>query len=199
MDELNIHIIQPDEVKTYFRYIERDFAKNEYPPYPQLLKQVKTGVQKGMAIHHDGREVAYTFCATGNAGEYVLDTLLAVLPDYRGKGIGTGTLKLVRRRYADKKAIIVEVEAPENAKSQADCETCKRRMMFYSRFGFYEVPNIQYSIWNLPMHLMALPITAGKEVINAEIKTAMTEIYETILGKRLLYKMQLQIVPSFAD
>lgn len=42
-----IRSMKVDELKEYFQYIKRDFAKDEYPPYHVLSYQLKEGIQQG--------------------------------------------------------------------------------------------------------------------------------------------------------
>lgn len=90
---------------------------------------------------------------------YVLISLLAVFHEYRGQGIGSESMKELRVMYENKQAIIVEVERPDFSQTPEECDSRKRRIEFYEKAGFYLIPNIDYSIWDVPMHLMAMPLT----------------------------------------
>jgi len=95
--------------------------------------------------------------------------------------------------YIDKQALVVEVERPDQAKTQEEFNSRRRRIEFYEKAGFYLIEGVDYSIWDIPMHLMALPLVASKETINQEIRTSMRELYLDLMGEELIHKMQFPI------
>jgi GNAT superfamily N-acetyltransferase len=177
-----------------YDHIEKDFAEGEYPPYDVLYKHLEDGVQKGLILFDGNRKAAYSICAEGKTN-YVLVSLLAVYPEYRGRGIGTKFLEELKGLYAEKRGIIVEVEKPEAATNPEEKRIRMKRIEFYKKAGFYLISAIDYSIWDIPMHLMALPCKASKEEINESLGKTIYDIYLTLMGKRFINKMQFKRKP----
>lgn len=59
-------------------------------------------------------EVAYALVLTKNLYGYVLLKYMAVLPWYRGKGVGIAAMRLINKRYADRQGIIAELTSFED-------------------------------------------------------------------------------------
>jgi len=178
------------ELKEYYHYIKRDFKKGEYPPFEVLSQQLDQGIQQGMVFTEGGDDLAYAIVSGENANGYVLVSLLAVLPERRGEGIGSRFLEELKERYNKKKqGIIVEVECLDRSLGEKEYELQRQRIKFYEKLGFNLVPGINYSIWDIPMHLMVLPILASQKTINGEIEQVMTDIYNKLLSPRFSHKM----------
>lgn len=95
--------------------------------------------------------------------------------------------------------IIVEVERPENSISDNERALCEKRIKFYRNAGFYLVHNIDYSIWDVPMHLMVLPLEAAPSTINEMIGQIIHDIYLELMGKRYIHKLKFSSVAVIHD
>lgn len=177
------------ELKEFYVRIQHDFASGEYSPYDILLNQVESGMQEGIVFCEGTQDLAYAICTVDNINGYVLISLLAVYPEHRGNGVGSAFLQTLANKYEHKQAIIVEVERPSLSKT-GDEQVCRqRRIDFYIKAGYYLIPEVDYTIWDVPMHLMALPIIGSKKIINLDISRIMYQIYYPLLGKQFIDKM----------
>lgn len=154
--EYRLKSIELSEYGAVYKRITEDFAPGEYPPYIVLRNQLKKGVQKGVYLLHREKPVAYSICAEGDRYNYVLISLFAVYKENRGKRYGSKFLQEIIKYYTSRDGIIVEVEKPENAVTPQEKAIRERRIQFYEKAGFHLLPGIDYSIWDVPMHLMAL-------------------------------------------
>ncbi len=195
----HIRHISLQEVSDLYINIENDFAPGEYPPYDVLYKQLEKGIQEGLILVSEEKDVAYSVCTGDSANSFVLLSLLAVYKDYRGKGFGTEFLKIFKKRYSSERCIIVEVEKPEDALEQKERNIRENRIKFYEKAGFRLLPDIEYAIWDVPMYLMILPM-GNKQIdetsissVNKEVEKAMRDIYLKLLGEKFFHKMELQI------
>lgn len=179
-----------DELKIFYKHIKRDFSRGEYAPYSVLHRQLQENIQEGLVFCEGKEDIAYSICAADNADGYVLISLFAVFDEYRGRGIGSAFIKALCTMYNQKQAILLEVERPELSQSQEEYDTRKRRIGFYEKAGFYLVPEVDYTIWGVPMHLMALPLVASKDIINQKIGEVMHQIYLKLMGEQLIHKMR---------
>ncbi len=88
----------------------------EYPPYEILSRQFREGLQEGLVLRWEKQGIAYAICAAST--EWVLLSLMAVFPEFRGRGVGSAFLLALHSKYICKRAIIGEVERPELAWKQ---------------------------------------------------------------------------------
>lgn len=183
----------PDELPVFFRLIEQDFPAGEYAPFEVLDAQMRNGSQEGLVLSADENDIAYAVNAVAENG-FVLISLMAVSKELWGKGVGSAFIGMMKERYHGKKGIILEVERPDLAETPEKKDLMVRRILFYERLGFHIVPGIEYSIWDVPMHLMALPLTESTASIDAKIEEIITGIYLGLMGKRLIEKLSIRRV-----
>ena len=189
MGNRGLRAMKPADLKTYYQYIKKDFPRGEYPPYEILLQQFCDGRQQGFILHDQGRELAYAICA-GN-GDYVLISLLAVLPEWRGQGIGSELLKSLQGHYEDRSGLIAEVERPELAGNQEEQQIRQSRLGFYCQAGFHLIAGIDYTIWGIPMHLMACPLQKDIRVISGRIESIMYQMYFNLAGPQYIHNLSI--------
>jgi GNAT superfamily N-acetyltransferase len=191
MSKYHIRHMELNELKAFYERIVRDFAQGEYSPYAIIYQHLQNGLQKALIFCEGEQDLAYSVCTDNHDNSYVLISLFAVFKQYRGQGIGSAFIKRLRLMYKDKQALIVEVERPDEAKTQEEGNSRKRRIEFYKKAGFYLIERVDYSIWDIPMHLMALPLVAPKETINQEIGRSMRGLYLELMGEELIHKLQI--------
>lgn len=192
MSEHFIRRMDVAEFKDFYKRIEKDFSPDEHAPYEVLHQQIQEGIQEALVFGEGERDLAYSICADNHDNGYVLISLLAVFQECRGQGIGSAFMKALRTMYEHKQAILLEVEQPELSQTLEESDTRGRRIKFYEKSGYYLIPKVEYSIRNIPMHLMVLPLKVSKETINEQIGQIIYQIYFKLLGERYLYKMQFQ-------
>ncbi|HWQ40446.1 MAG TPA: GNAT family N-acetyltransferase [Desulfosporosinus sp.] len=191
MSKYFIRHMELNELKAFYERIVRDFAQGEYSPYAVIYQHLQNGSQKALIFCEGEQDLAYSVCTDNHDNSYVLISLLAVFTQYRGQGIGSAFIKRLHLMYKDKQALIVEVERPDEAKTQGEGNSRRRRIKFYEKAGFNLIEGVDYSIWGIPMHLMALPLVAPMETINQEIRRSMRELYLDLMGEELIHKMQI--------
>lgn len=191
MSKYYIRHMELNELKAFYERIVRDFAQGEYSPYAVIYQHLQNGLQKALIFCEGEQDLAYSVCTDNHNNSYVLISLLAVFTQYRGQGIGSAFIKRLRLMYKDKQALIVEVERPDEAKTQEEGNSRRRRIKFYEKAGFNLIEGVDYSIWGIPMHLMALSLVAPQETINQEIRRSMRELYLDLMGEELIHKMQI--------
>lgn len=190
MPEYTIRTMAASELRYFYNRITQDFPVGEYPPYEILSRQLSEGLQDGLVFCRGAQDLAYAICAAST--DYVLLSLFAVLPEHRGQGIGSDFLQALQSKYAHKQAMIGEVERPELAANAAETKLRNQRIEFYEKAGYYLIPAIDYTIWAVPMLLMALPLTAPKKTIDANIRAIMYEIYLQLMGQQFMHKLSFK-------
>jgi GNAT superfamily N-acetyltransferase len=189
-----IRKMELSELESFFKHIERDFPPGEYSPYDIVYRQLENENQEALVFSDGEHDLAYAVCAVNHDNNYVLISLFAVFEKYRTRGIGSAFILALKRKYEDMQGLIAEVERPELSNTHKAFDICTRRISFYERAGFYLIKGIDYSIWDVPMHLLALPLKADKETIDHEIGQIMHQIYLLLMGDRFINKMQFRTV-----
>ena len=130
--EIQLKLQTPEEGKLFFqRDMQRDFPEDEIKPWFVIEELLRQGVYELLGAWCDDVQVGYAWMFVP-AGESILVDYLAVLPEYRGTGVGTAVLQALRQRYNDK-LIILESEFPDEA---PEPDVARRRLGFYHRAGF---------------------------------------------------------------
>ena len=189
MTEYSVRKIEINELKAIFKRIKEDFSPDEYAPYDVLKYQIQRGIQEGLILQRAGRDVAYAICAGGHENGYVLISLLAVYREVRKNGVGTAFIEEIKAKYRNKKGLIVEIEKPEEGEDDGERRIRLKRKEFYERAGFYQIPDIDYSIWDVPMHLMVFSRQVPAADINRHIGRIMHDIYLQLMGERYIHKL----------
>jgi len=189
MNDYTIRTMDVSELRQIYKHIRQDFPVGEYPPYEILSQQFREHLQQGLILCSGEQDLAYAICAAST--DYVLLSLIAVFPEFRGQGAGSAFLQALHSIYAYKQAIIGEVERPDLASNSIEMKQRSQRIRFYKKAGFYLIPEVDYTIWDVPMDLMALPIISSPEDINDDIQLIMYQIYLKLMGKQFMHKMSL--------
>lgn len=188
----NIKKMHLSDLKGIYDRILQDFADGEYPPYDMMYHQISEGIQNGYIFLTENVQAAYAVCTGGGENGFALISLFAVFEEMRGMGIGSAFIEKLKQIYSDCGGIIVEVEKPEFAQTSQDKAVRESRIRFYEKAGFKIVPDIEYMIWGIPMHLMTLPLKVSDDVINNEIGQIIYDIYLKLMGSRYIHQMKIK-------
>ena len=192
MPEYFIRPMEVDELDGFYKRIDGDFPPTEHASRPVFYQQILGDLQQGLVFGDEAGDLAYSVCAANHANGYVLISFFAVFSEFRGQGIGSAFLKALSAMYAHKQALIVEVERPELAKTAKDLDLRRRRINFYKKAGFRLIKGIDYSVWDVRMHLMALPLNSSFENIEKHIEIIMYQIYLKTAGESAIHKVRFQ-------
>lgn len=169
--------------------LARDFPiPAERPPLATFRRYLKTGAAEAFDVLQEGKSAAYAVCTWGEGS--VLCSFLAVEPECRAMGVGSAVLNRLCAFYEGADALIVEVEQPELAESADDRLQREKRIAFYERAGFSLAQGIEYTIWGIPMHLMARPLRPGFEAEKA-LPAEMRSVYQKLFPPKLMHKMEI--------
>lgn len=175
--------------KLYQNYMEEDFPEDERPSYNHYLKLIENRESVAYVYEEGSKEKAYIICI--EKGDYVLITHLAVLKECRGQGIGTKLLKEIEDYYKDKKAVILEAEAEEQAKDEKSLETIKRRQKFYTKCGFTPYPNLDYELTEVK-YLIFVYSNLEKKIEAEKLIEIIKDLYKGVLKDEKSLTMKLK-------
>ena len=104
---LNLRKCGHKDLERYYSLLEMDFAKEEIISKLSLHRALLNGSAELLVVYDEesNLEVAYALVLTKNLYGYVLLKYMAVLPWYRGKGVGIAAMRLINKRYADRQGI----------------------------------------------------------------------------------------------
>lgn len=159
---LNIRKGGHKDLEHYFTLIEMDFDSEEIIPRIAIHKGIMNGsIEMLVAYDEDsGMDAGYALVLTKSLYGYVLLKYMAVMPWYRGQGLGVQIMRLINRRYAEKQGIIAELTEFEDP----DPDRLKKLRRFFARFGYEEIVS-DYSISGVKANLLVKPIKGKTDII----------------------------------
>lgn len=182
--------ISPEDLEKIYPHIPEDFALGEYAPKGFMVQMLRAGLMEGFLFFQDGAACGYAFCQFGFQRRVVLLSLLAVFPEYRGRGLGGEILRLLGEQYRDWNGIYAEVEKPEYAEDAEEKKLRRHRIGFYERAGFVRGQvETNYSIWDVPYTIMILPLKQDAGLLDRDTQTAFHDIYDKVLGQENQHRM----------
>ena len=166
-----------------YKYMEADFPKNEIPDYQRYLNLTKENIHNVYVYKEDEQVVAYFI--TIEKEEKVLITHLAVIKDYRGKGVGKRLLEEIKNFLGNKKMLMVEVETEKNAKNEQELTIIEKRIRYYLNAGFKKCEGLEYTLFNMDYYILIYS-TFINEISAKELKQTIESIYEGLFPKKNL-------------
>lgn len=168
-----------------YERMKRDFPANERPPKAALVRQLRPGRLKAFQLDTDRCEGAAYALLAGKEG--ILITHLAVEPALRNKGYGTLLMNELKDTFkAQSDFLIVEVELPEKARDEAERKLREKRIAFYERIGFIGYEKLSYSIFGVPMRVMAWSVNGKPLPSVTEIEDMVKSAYRLFLPALLM-------------
>ncbi|MEH2944009.1 hypothetical protein VSQ32_14355 [Lachnospiraceae bacterium KK002] len=147
-------------------YLEA-FPAPERKPFPLLLAKSREGLVELLAV--EGEDDRFLGLAvTVLHKDMVLLDYFAIVPGMRGQNAGSKALRLLKKRYPDRK-LILEIEDPEEESDNR--EERMRRKAFYIRNNMVIMP-CSLELFGIKMLLL----TSGDRITFGEYR----EIYEAV-------------------
>ncbi len=138
--------------RFYAAHLKRDFPPSELKPWAMMSAAARVGQYDLLAALDHGVMVGYAWQFRPDTGAILID-YLAVLPQYRGQGVGTRLLAALRQYYGETgRGVLLESEYPPEA---PDLEEAKRRLAFYARAGL-EDTGVQTRLFGVRFQILAL-------------------------------------------
>lgn len=138
--------------------------------YLRLLREKRDGLWPDhnlLAVQREGVFVGLAHYVVVAEQDLVWLWMFAVTPEARNQGVGAAIYgEIVRRLPAGTVAVLIEVERPDLAHTEAERELAERRIAFYRRQGARLLEGVHYvqSVGlhqpPLPMHVMLHPLQA---------------------------------------
>ena len=88
--------------EIYEKYMSQDFKENEIPELDDFIKLIEEEKSKVYIFKKENKKVAYFI--TMEVDKFILITHLAVIKEFRGKGLGKEFLKNIKKWQQIKKS-----------------------------------------------------------------------------------------------
>ncbi|MGI5977728.1 MAG: hypothetical protein ACOX68_08550 [Candidatus Limivicinus sp.] len=149
------------DLQKYYGLLEVDFDKRELLSKLAIHGAMMKGNMEMLIVYDDenGMDLGYAITFCRSLYGYVLLKYLAVMPWFRGKGMGVECMRLIDKYYADRQGILAEVLAFEDE----DGSYVRKLEKFFGRFGF-ETAESDYRIGGTEVELMVKPIKGTAEI-----------------------------------
>lgn len=173
------------DLERYYTLFEVDFDEKELLPKLGLHTAISKGDAELLIVYDEESklELGYALTLCRNVYGYVLLKYFAVLPWYRGKGLGAQAMRLVNKRYAEKQGLMAELTGFD----RSDKDTLRKLRKFFSRFGYEPLP-CDYRLGGAPTELMVKPMK-GSADLSPVIHRVIWDFYSRVLGPARLEKM----------
>lgn len=129
--------------RVYKEHLTPDFPAAERKPLAAMEKLYRAGRYDLWGLYDGDALAAYALLWHDPDGGFVLLDYLGVCRDKpRGTGIGTAMVKALMERYGHVSGILVEAEAVEEGVDAEENALRARRLAFYRRAGFRDLPYV---------------------------------------------------------
>lgn len=172
--------------KIYREHMKKDFPPSELKPFAMIKKEIVKGEYVCYGLFSEDALLGYAFLAAENTDSGIKNYLLdyfAVVKNERGKGRGSGFIKMLAEEISINGIFICEAENPQYAENDEDRSTRQRRVDFYLRNGFIHT-GVTARLFGVEYVILEIP--KGKKHTEDEIKRFYSDIYGRIVPKMLL-------------
>ena len=128
-------------------------------------------------------DAGYALVLTKNLYGYVDLKYFAIMPWFRGRGLGVQLMREINRRYADTQGIVSELTEFEDE----DKDRLRKLRKFFSRFGYEEV-KADCSIAGVRDNLYVKPLK-GSADLTPVIHRVLPDFYTRFMPPAAVYRM----------
>lgn len=160
----------------YTKNMEKDFPEDEIPDYNKFVKLTEKNIHDVYLYNTNNSDVAYFI--TVEKDNNILITHLAVIKEYRSKGIGKVLLEEIKKHFKDKNILIVEVEAESRANNKEELDIINRRKRYYSNLGLVQC-RMSYILYNVDYDILTYSPN-NRTYEPKEVKKIIEEIYKAV-------------------
>lgn len=182
---LNIRNGSHRELEKYYPLMEMDFDSAELINKLYLHRGMMNGSCEFLIVFDEESrmDLGYALVCGKNLYGYALLKYFAVLPWYRGKGVGVQCMRMLNKRFADRQGLVAEItEFPDEDKDRV-----KKLMRFFARFGYVENA-VDYRVGGERAHLMVKPLK-GSEDISAVARRILPDFYSRLMPDMSVWRM----------
>lgn len=170
---MQTHSADWQEIETlYNQRVKADFPGPEVRPLATFRDMYRRGIYGALCVTEKDALLAYVLYVAPPGSGIVFIDHFAVVPGRREGGVGSETLRLLVRRFPDRR-ILLEVEEPDEARDAAERALRARRIRFYERAG-YRVTAVRVRVFGNALRIL----TSGGS--DAESRADIGQIYDAM-------------------
>ena len=170
-------------IEIYKIYMEKDFPQNEIPNF-ERFKKLTENKKQDVYIYKEGNKIVAYFVTMEKEG-CVLITHLAVVEEFRSKGIGRRFLEEIKDFLSNRKILIVEVETEKNAKDENELEIINKRIRYYIKADFKKCERMEYELFGVDYYILTYS-TQNVNIEENKLKEIMEKIYDGLFPRENL-------------
>ena len=182
-----LNLIAPGhrELERYYPLLETEFDSEELLSRLAIHKGMLNGSIEFLVLREEesGMDEGCALVLTKNLYGYVDLKYLAVMPWFRGRGLGVELMRAIHKRYADSQGIIAELTEFDDP----DPDRLKKLRKFFARFGYEEIPS-DYTIRGVKANLLVKPMQGRADVVPIAHRV-IPDFYSRFLSPAALWSM----------
>ena len=173
------------DMQRYYPLMETDFDSEELLGRLAMHKGISNGSIDFLVLREEesGMDAGYAVVLTKNLYGYVDLKYFAVMPWFRGRGLGVQLMRELNRRYADTQGIIAELtEFPD-----PDPDRLRKLRKFFARFGYEQIP-VPCTIRGVKDNLLLKPLK-GSTDLTPIIHRVLPDFYTRFMSDAAFWRM----------
>ena len=173
------------DLERYYPLMETDFDSEEMLSRLAIHKGMLNGSIELLVLRDTDSlmDAGYALMLTKNLYGYVDLKYMAVMPWFRGRGLGIQLMRELNKHYADTQGIIAELtEFPD-----PDPDRLRKLRKFFNRFGYEEIPS-DYTIRGVKANLLVKPIKGSADIAPIAHRI-LPDFYSRFLSSNSLWGM----------
>ena len=175
--DLLIRPLSMEEAKTiYFCDLQRDFPADEIKPWAAIRRSMKRGAYRCLGLYREDHLLGYAFFLLHQSSA-LLD-YFAILPDFRGQGLGSRFLAKMPEYLDGNPCILAEAEAPDAAADETEKEIRSKRLQFYLKNGLRDT-GLRPLVFGVRFAVLWFPNTSVPP--QEEAQTVYSSLYRSFL------------------
>lgn len=173
------------EMQRYYPLMETDFDSEELIGRLAMHKGISNGSIDFLVFREEesGMDAGYAVVLTKNLYGYVDLKYFAVMPWFRGRGLGVQLMRELNRRYADTQGIIAELTEFDDP----DPDRLKKLRKFFNRFGYEEIKS-DCTIRGVKDNLLVKPIK-GSTDLTPVVHRVLPDFYTRFMTPTAFWRM----------
>ncbi len=177
------------EMHKYYSIMQQDFEKDELVDEIVFHKAIFNRSAELILVVDDKINVviAYAVVCPKSLYGYCFLWYFAVMPWYRGKGLGTEAMKLINQKYGRSRGMLLLVT------NEPDAETANRRIRFYNNLGYRVVRTGEIRVQGVQTKVMVRQPASAPDP-GPYIHRILPEIYSHMFSQPMVEKL-LDIKP----
>lgn len=173
------------DLERYYPLLETDFDSEELLPRLAIHKGMMNGSIEFLALRDEESfmDAGYALMLTKNLYGYVDMKYMAIMPWFRGRGLGVQLMRALNQRYADTQGIVAELTEFDDP----DPDRLRKLRKFFGRFGYEEL-SCDYRIRGVKANLL-LKQLKGTADLSPVVHRVLPDFYTRFMTPNALWRM----------